>query len=645
MTLVSTEGAVRRPDPAAGRARRWLPGWRTRHPLGVVCACYLVLLVAAVVAAPLLSPYPPATQDLANTLSGPSAAHWLGTDQLGRDVASRLLYGGRGALTDVLIAVLTMLVVGVPFGLLAGYLGGWVDKLVMRVADLIFAVPGIIVLLLVVAIFPGNDVIAMITLGIIHSAGLIRIIRGSTIACRDDLFVRAAVLSGLRTPLILRRHLLPSLAGPIIVQGSLFAASALVIESGLSFLGLLRPDTSGPSWGNLVTQAANVSGQDGWLLVPTGGIVALTVVAFSLLGDSVRDATVGRSMPAVTLRTTRRVGTPAPPAAAPVPGALLEVTGLTVAVGRAGAERTLLSDVSFTVAAGECVGIVGESGCGKSTTAAAILGLLPGGGRVTGGSVRFDGVELTDLPEHELAKVRGAGVALVGQDPLNSLDPVYPVGSQLREVIRRHNPGLNRKGADERALELLRMVRFPDPAAVLPRRPHELSGGMAQRVGIALALAAEPKLLIADEPTSALDVTVQAEILALLRDLRERLGMAVILITHDWGVVADACDRTLVMYSGEIVEQGTVEQVYEGPAHPYSAALLASSPQLVTAGDPLPTIPGAVPEPGRWPTGCRFEPRCGFAATKCARQRVELHIVRDGRASRCVRVDEFLERR
>jgi peptide/nickel transport system permease protein len=511
----------------------------------------------------------------------------------------------------------------------------------MRFADLIFAVPGIIVLLMIVAIFPGNDAVAMIALGILHVPALARIVRSATIACRDELFVRAAVLSGLRTPAILRRHLLPSLAGPIIVQGSLFAASALVIESGLSFLGLLRPDASGPTWGNMVAQAANVSGQDPWLLVPSGGIVALTVVAFSLLGDAVRDSTVGRSVPAAALRTAPRHRDEAGGQSLSPGSGILEVRGLSVSLRRGGADTAVVSDVSFTLGSGECVGIVGESGCGKSTTVKAILGLLPAGGRVTGGAVLFEGADLTRMNEKALSRRRGAGIALVSQDPLNSLDPAYTVGSQLREVIRRH-AGVSRAEAGQRMLELLRMVRFPDPAVVLPRRAHELSGGMAQRVGIALALAGSPKVLIADEPTSALDVTVQAEILALLRELREQLGMAVILVTHDWGVLADICDRTLVMYAGQIVESGTTAQVYARPGHPYSVALLASYPTLAAVGQPLTTIEGRVPQPGNWPVGCRFSPRCALASEECRYGEVTFVPVGSDHAARCLHTDQLM---
>ncbi|HEY0692076.1 MAG TPA: ABC transporter permease subunit, partial [Kribbella sp.] len=373
-----------------------------RKPIALVCSVYLLLLVIAVLAAPILAPGDPNLHDLSSVLAGPGGVHWLGTDQLGRDVFSRLLHGGGVALLDVATAVLTSLVIGVPLGIAAGYLGGWTERIITRVADLVFAVPGIVVLLMVVAIFPGNDLVAMVTLGLLHAPGLLRIVRASTLACRRELFVTAAGLSGLRAVTIMRRHIVPSLAGPIIVQTSLFCASALVIESGLSFLGLLRPDSSGPSWGNMVSQAARVSSQAPWLLVPAGTLIAITVLAFSLLGDAIRDATVGRSVPVVALRAPA----PSHPASSAEPGSgLLQVRGLDVTLRRGGVDVPVLRDVNFTIEPGESIGIVGESGCGKSTTAKAILGLLPAGGRVTAGAVHFDGKDLTHLTEKGLSQI------------------------------------------------------------------------------------------------------------------------------------------------------------------------------------------------------------------------------------------------
>jgi peptide/nickel transport system permease protein len=318
---------------------------------------------------------------------------------------------------------------------------------------------------------------------------------------------------------------------------------------------------------------------------------------------------------------------------------VLSVQGLTVALGGA----PVLRDVSFEISPGETVGIVGESGCGKTMTAKAVLGLLPADGTITSGSVIFGGHDLTALAEKQLNRIRGAGIALISQDPGNSLDPTFTVAAQLREVIRRHHPQPRRQ-ADAEALRLLQLVRLPDPAGVLRRRPPELSGGMSQRVCIAMALAAGPKVLIADEPTTALDVTVQAEILALLRDLQHRLGMAILLITHDWGVLADLCQRAIVMYAGEVVEWAGVDQLYASPRHPYTAALLAANPHLARTGQPLPSIPGSVLAPGRRPAGCRFQARCPLAERACATAPVQLVSPAPGHLSRCIRTAEMARR-
>jgi peptide/nickel transport system permease protein len=472
----------------------------------------------------------------------------------------------------------------------------------------------------------------MNALGLIGCPGLLRIVRGSTLAIRDELYVKAARLSGLGTPAILRRHVLPRISGPIIVQTSLFCATALIAESGLSFLGLTRPETRGPSWGNMVAEASNAMSQDSWLLVPTGGALVVTVVAFGVVGDAVRDATMGRVVSAAPMfrRRPRRRAAPVEPSRA-----ALSVQALTVAVGGV----TVVRDVEFEVAVGEVVAVVGESGCGKTITAKAVLGLLPAGGEVAAGSIVFDGTDLTALREKDLNRVRGAGIAFISQDPAGSLDPTFTVGSQLREVIRRHHPQARRQARVE-AERLLRLVRLPDPVDVLRRRPGQLSGGMAQRVCIAMALAAKPKVLIADEPTTALDVTVQAEILALLHDLQRRLGMAIVLITHDWGVVADVCDRAVVMYAGEVVETATVDELYVHPRHPYTAALLAANPHQANTGRPLPSISGAVPRPGEWPTGCHFQHRCPLVESACRRAPIPLAATAPRHLSRCIRAED-----
>jgi peptide/nickel transport system permease protein len=252
----------------------------------------------------------------------------------------------------------------------------------------------------------------------------------------------------------------------------------------------------------------------------------------------------------------------------------------------------------------------------------------------------FGGQDLAALSERGLRHIRGRRIALISQEPMSGLDPSFRVGNQLTEVIRRHTP-LSRGQARERAAELLAMVKMPRPDEVLMSYPHELSGGMAQRVSIALALAGGPELLIADEPTTALDVTVQAEILAVLRDLRRQLGMAVILITHDWGVLADLCDRAVVMYAGEIVEQAGVDDIYRSPRHPYTEGLMACHPHRAPVTGALPVIAGTVPPPSEWPAGCHFRPRCRYATGQCGSEPIPMAAPGPGRLSRCIHVDQL----
>jgi peptide/nickel transport system permease protein len=298
--------------------------------------------------------------------------------------------------------------------------------------------------------------------------------------------------------------------------------------------------------------------------------------------------------------------------------------------------------VTFQVQPGECLGVVGESGCGKSITGAAVLGLLPPDAFVSGGTVEFDGQDLAASSEEELRRLRGKRIAFVSQEPMIGLDPAFRIGAQLGEIVRVHHPDLSKAQVKGRVLDLLRDVRLHDPEKVAKSYPHELSGGMAQRVSIARALAGNPALLIADEPTTALDVTVQAEILDLFKGLRREHDMAVVIITHDWGVIAQLCDRAIVMYGGQVVESASVVELFRAAAHPYTAALLASNPHGAPQGSDLPSIPGAVPPPGSWPDGCRFRDRCPFATEVCEHGRVDLVIPAPGRQSRCRRVEEVI---
>jgi peptide/nickel transport system ATP-binding protein len=312
---------------------------------------------------------------------------------------------------------------------------------------------------------------------------------------------------------------------------------------------------------------------------------------------------------------------------------LLEVRDLRVEFpGRRGTLRAL-DGVAFDIAAGEVLGVVGESGAGKSLTGAAIIGLLDPPGRIAGGEILLEGRRIDDLPPEGQRRVRGRQIGAIFQDPLTSLNPLYTIGRQLTETLRTHLQ-LGAAQARERAIELLRQTGIPAPETRLGQYPHEFSGGMRQRVVIALALAAEPRLIIADEPTTALDVVVQAQIIALLRKVTQQHGAAVMLITHDMGVIAETCDRVAVMYAGRLVEIGPVGDVIHRPAHPYTAGLMASVPRL--GGDEnarLAQIQGSLPRLDAIPTGCAYHPRCPKASARCEAERPELRLVERTRAA------------
>jgi peptide/nickel transport system permease protein len=403
--------------------------------------------------------------------------------------------------------------------------------------------------------------------------------------------------------------------------------------------------------------------------------LTLTVLAFNLLGDGLRDALERESGPLASApRQSAPTPTPAtsPAAQAAVPptaqpelasaAALLSVRHLDVCFPRPqGSELQILHDVSFDLAPGETLGLVGESGSGKSMTALALLGLVPPPGHISGGSIRLNGRELVGMPAAQLRQVRGREIAMVFQEPMASLNPVHTVGHQLIEPLRLLH-GLSYRQARSQAQELLALVQVPDPTQRLDSYPHQFSGGMAQRVMIARALACNQRLLVADEPTTALDVSVRGQILDLLSDIQRQFGMAILLITHDLGVVAEVCDRVAVMYAGQICETAPVTELFKAPRHPYTAALLATQPRLDASLVRLPVLEGTVPHPTRWPHGCRFHPRCAFAADVCRQGDPPLRMLepfdvsdqspvayngqvvasnQPARATRCVRVDDI----
>jgi peptide/nickel transport system permease protein len=602
--------------------RLWVPG-------GIVLA---IVLVA--VAAPILGLPDFVKQDVANRLSGPMPGSILGRDEFGRDVLSRLIWGARTSLAVAFASALIACAAGTALGLIGGWFRGLGELLAVRSADVILCFPPVLLALMVVTLLgPGAGTLILV-LSILYLPGFARVTYGQVLSARNLDFVEAVRALGAPVPRILLRTVLPNVAGPILVQLSLAVASAVVLESGLSFLGLgVVPPA--PSWGLMIRGARATMEHAPLLLLWPCLALTLTILAMNLLCDALRDAVDPRTpATAARLRAIDRLLPGLLPA--PKSKSVLDVQNLTVEIATPLGAIRPVEDVSLAVDAGETMAIVGESGSGKSLTATAVMGLLPPAARVATGSARFADKDLLVLSEPELRRLRGGALAMVFQDSMSSLNPVHRVGDQVAESIREHQ-GLSMEAARAQALDLFRRVGIADPGRRLKAYPHELSGGMRQRVMIAMAIANRPTLLIADEPTTALDVTVQAQILDLLAALKRETGTALIFITHSLGVVAEIADRVAVMYAGQVVEQGRVAEVFAAPLHPYTQALLAAVPE----GDKAAVgIPGVVPQPQAFPPGCRFAPRCRYASDACeAPQR--LIEARDGRQVRCVRWSEW----
>jgi peptide/nickel transport system ATP-binding protein/oligopeptide transport system ATP-binding protein len=321
---------------------------------------------------------------------------------------------------------------------------------------------------------------------------------------------------------------------------------------------------------------------------------------------------------------------------------LLEVDGLTTAFQTGSGQVTAVEEISFRLDKGEILGIVGESGSGKSVTALAIMGLLPKPpAKILGGQIRFENQDLLKLSDRSMQRLRGPGVAMVFQEPMTSLNPVFTIGDQIIETIRAHEH-ISPRDSFTRAVEMLERVGIPSPDRRMSDYPHQLSGGQRQRVMLAIALVCRPKLLIADEPTTALDVTIQAQILDLLMDLRDEFGMAIMLITHNMGVIAETADRVMVMYAGRVVEQAPVDRLFDSPQHPYTRGLLACVPTLDQDTDRLIAIPGSLPEPARRPPGCRYSVRCPLAIPACSGAIPPLIVTEPNHAAACIRIGDVV---
>ncbi|AKH81570.1 ABC transporter [Streptomyces sp. CNQ-509] len=604
--------------------------WTSRISLGL-----LTLVVLVAVFAPLLAPHDPLDQQAqAGGTGHPSADHWMGQDSLGRDILSRLMYGARWSLIIGLGATLLALVAGAVLGAIAATSRKAVDEFVMRCLDIVMAFPGIALAAVLVAVFGGSIPVLVCAIAFLYVPPIARVVRANVLDQYGEDYVTAERVIGARTPHIIVKHVAINCAAPILVFCTVQVAEAIVFEASLSFIGAgVRPPD--PSWGSVIADGKNMVLLGGWwATVFPGLLMLLTVLALNILSEGISDAWAAPASRRSESVVVKEAGAEDRiEAAAPGTGKVLELPGLTEAARRLrerarplpGGEPVLavrdlaigfdqrhagvdiVDGISFDVRPGEVLGLVGESGCGKSLTALTVMGLEPAGARVRG-SVVFDGRELVGLPMRIRRKLLGHEMAMIYQDALSSLNPAMTIRAQLKQLIRR--------GGTRTATELLELVGL-DPERTLRSYPHELSGGQRQRVLIAMALSRNPKLIVADEPTTALDVTVQAQVIELLLRLREELGFALILVSHDLALISDVTDRVVVMYGGQIVETGVTADLVEAPSHHYTRGLLGSVLSLESAQERLTQIRGVVPSPADFPAGCRFADRCPMASGRC----------------------------
>ncbi|WP_246160027.1 dipeptide/oligopeptide/nickel ABC transporter permease/ATP-binding protein [Microbacterium rhizomatis] len=482
------------------------------------------------------------------------------------------------AITGVAVALL----IGIPFGLISGYAKPRTDSIFSWVFNLLMTFPALVLLIVAFPITGGSYIVMMGIFGFLFSPAIFRLVRNLVVAVKRELYIDAARVSGLSTARILRRHVLSAVRGPIVITASFLAGVAIAVQAGLAFLGLGTNDV--PSFGSMTADAfANLYVYPIQFLWPTV-MLAILSGGFVLIGNGLRDALEDSSLtPTKTRRRaepeTRRTLTTALDDAAENsegPSPLLRIRNLRVSYPTTSGEmKRVVNGISLDLDAGGILGLIGESGSGKSQTAFAVLGLLPPEARVEADEFTLDGHDLLGGDTGQLKRLRTTLVAYVPQEPMSNLAPSFTVGAQLVEGIRA-TTGSSKREARQLALELLRQVGIADPPRTYRSYPHEISGGMAQRVLIAGAIASGPRLLIADEPTTALDVTVQAEILDLLRTLQKDLSMSVLLVTHNFGVVADLCDQVAVMRTGEIVETGSYRHLYRNADHEYTKQLLAA---------------------------------------------------------------------
>ena len=615
-----------------GLAQRLAMGgarFKALSPASKIALVFLVLVALVAVFAPVVATHDPLAAIA--RMRPPSGDFLFGTDRLGRDIFSRIVYGAQTSLFIGLGAVGCAILFGGILGATAATADRWGNEIIMRLMDILMAFPGIALAAVLLATFGNTVPVIIFTIAVVYTPQLARVVRANVVSQWDEDYVRAErVIGGSRTYILLK-HVVRNTAAPVLVFATVMVADAIVFEASLSFLGAgVQPPH--PSWGNVLSEGRNIVLNGAWWATTFAGVmILLTVLALNILAEGLTDALVNPRLKAskksehksderlstdvqealgeglalkryllrlhdkeVTRTDRMQLNSNAKP--------ILQVKNLSIRFPNRYGNIPLVDNISFTVNEGETMGLVGESGCGKSITAFSIMGLLPKTAKITGEILFTDrsGKQHSLLNSHNLSELRGSEIAMIYQDSLSALNPSMRIKDQMAQLIKR--------GSHHTAEKLLEWVHL-DPEKVLNRYPHELSGGQRQRVVIAMALTREPKLLIADEPTTALDVTVQAEVVKLLNELREKLGFAMVFVSHDLALVAQLAHYITVMYAGQVVEMAPTSLLLANPTHEYTRGLLGSVLSTEVRAKRLYQIPGSVPSPYDFAAGDRFASR------------------------------------
>ncbi|MFG2941213.1 dipeptide/oligopeptide/nickel ABC transporter permease/ATP-binding protein [Streptomyces sp. NPDC048282] len=572
------------PETSGTKAGRSVVRRLLTNPVGAAGLTFVTFVVLIGLTSHWLAPVRPNQTDLGAVNAPPfSPGHLLGGDGSGRDILSRLMIGTQQTLLACVIVLGVSLTLGVTSGLLAGYYRGRFEAVANGISDVILSMPGVVLLIALYALTGPSTAAAMSVFGVLVAPSYFRLVRSVVVSVRNELYVDAAEVVGLSDLRVIGRHVLWAVRAPVIIQSAFVLAAGIGIEAGVDYLGLGDPAV--PSWGTVLEQSfGNIYNNRAGVLWPAL-VITLTILSFILLGNVLRDVlqTSERTRPLTPRRRRELIGearkataAAAEPQPAPPADVVLSVRNLRIGYPDGDQEvREVVHGVDLDVRRGEIHGLVGESGSGKSQIAFSTLGILPREALVLDGRVVLDGEDLL-ASEKLVRRARGRRIAYIPQEPMSNLDPCFTIGAQLIHGLRAVRD-VSKSQARTELLGLLARVGIKDPDRVFKLYPHEISGGMAQRVLICGAVASEPDLIVADEPTTALDVTVQAEVLELLRELRDERGLAMILVTHNLGVVADLCDTVSVMKDGRIVERSAVDALFAAPAQEYTRELLTSS--------------------------------------------------------------------